>query len=304
MKSLSSIIFIEQAYTYEKGGVTLTKIAWVTDSTAFLDQELKDNPNVFQIPLTVILDGEEYIDGVDLTADELFERLKSLKTPPTTSQPSVGAFQQLYEKLENDYDVIVSILLSAKLSGTVNSSEQAAKLISKPVYTIDSKILSYPLTALLKSGIHLAEKGLSVEEIIDQLSMVIESNETYVLVGSLEQLHRSGRMSGLQFFLGSMLNIKPLISIENGSLNAKEKVRSEVKAKDRIFDYLRKANEKQPIKEVYLLYGLHERVALEWKEELREEFTNIECITSPLGATIGVHAGENTIGISWFNHRV
>lgn len=277
------------------------KTAWVTDSTAYLDQELKNHPDLYTIPLTVLLDGEEYSDGIDLTPQQLFDRLKQLKNPPMTSQPSVGAFQSLYEQLAKDYDQIVTVLLSGKLSGTVSSSEQAAKLVDIPVTIFDSQILTYPMSALLKKGMELFAAGHGLDAVKEALEQIRDTNETYVLIGSLEQLHRGGRMSGLQFFLGSMLNVKPIISIENGALEVKEKVRGEKKAKEKILDYFRLSYEKYQFKEVYILYGLHEEQAEHWRGELMEQFPQLEIKCCPLGAVIGVHAGENTLGISWFN---
>ncbi|NYE04707.1 DegV family protein with EDD domain [Bacillus niacini] len=279
----------------------MVKTAWVTDSTSFLDEELRNHPDLYTIPLTILLDGEEFADGIDLTAAELFARLKEVKAPPKTSQPSVGVFQELYKKLSQNYDQIVAVLLSGKLSGTVSSSEQAAKLVDIPVKTFDSHILTAPMTALLKKGMELMDAGNSVESVMDHLESLKKTNETYVLIGSLEQLHRSGRMSGLQFFLGSMLNVKPIISIEEGALNTKEKVRSDKKAKDRILDYFKSSYEKNKFKEVYLLYGLHQEHANEWKVELERLYPELKVIPCPLGAVIGVHAGENTLGISWHN---
>jgi DegV family protein with EDD domain len=277
------------------------KIAWVTDSTAFLDHELKNHPDVYVIPLTIVLDGKEYADGIDLTPHELYARLKSLKTPPKTSQPAVGAFKTLYDDLAKNYDLVVSVLLSSKLSGTVSSSQQASQLVDIPVVTIDSKILTYPLSALIKMGIRELQASGDIESVINYLEEQTNKTETYVLIGSLEQLHRSGRMNGIQFILGSMLNVKPIISINDGELTIKEKARSEKKAKDKIIDLLRKSNDKAPIKEAYILYGLNPEEALRWKKELEEQFVNIDFITCPLCATIGVHAGENTLGISWYN---
>jgi len=279
----------------------MLKTAWVTDSTAYLDKELQNHPDLYTIPLTVLLDGEEYSDGIDLSPQQLFGRLKQLKNPPMTSQPSVGAFQSLYERLANEYDQIVTVLISGKLSGTVSSSKQAAQLVEIPVTTFDSQILTYPMSALLKKGMELFAAGHSVESVIEELEQIRDTNETYVLVGSLEQLHRGGRMSGLQFFLGSMLNVKPIISIVNGALEVKEKVRGEKKAKEKILDYFRLAYEKYQFKEVYLLFGLHEDHADEWRFELQELFPQLKIVSCPLGAVIGVHAGENTLGISWFN---
>lgn len=277
------------------------KTAWVTDSTAFLDDELKNNPDLYSIPLTILMDEEEFIDGVDLTAVQLFEKLKHLKNPPKTSQPSIGSFQGLYEKLSKEYDQIVSFLLSSKLSGTFSSSEQAAQLVDIPVTSIDSKILAYPLSALLKKGIELSKEGKSIQEVKKEIERIRDTNETYVVVGSLEQLHRSGRMSGVQFYLGSMLNVKPIISIEDGALKVKEKARSEKKAKEKMIDFLRSSYQKSRFKEAYILYGLHLDAAKAWEKDLQEEFPDLTFYCCPLGATIGVHAGENTLGISWFN---
>jgi len=279
----------------------LVKTAWVTDSTAFLDEELKYHPDLYINPLHIVLDDEEYLDGIDLTAEQLFTKLKLAKIPPKTSQPSVGSFQILYEKLEMEYDQVITILLSGKLSGTVSSSQQAANLVSIPVTTIDSKILTYPLTALIKKGMEWLSEGKSLDYIADKLETIRDTNEAFVLVGSLEQLHRGGRMSGVQFFLGSMLNIKPIISIVDGGLTIKEKVRSEKKAKEKIVDYLRISYENHKMKEVYILYGLHKEQADNWKNELIRQFSELNIICCPLGAVIGVHAGENTLGISWFN---
>lgn len=279
----------------------MVKTAWVTDSTAFLDEELRNHPDLYTVPLSIILDGEEYADGIDLSPAQLFERLKQLKNPPTTSQPSVGAFQTVYEQLAKDYDQVVSVHLSGKLSGTVSSSEQAAKLVDIPVTTFDSKILTYPMSAILKKGMELLSAGNSLESVIEQMEAIRDTNETYVLIGSLEQLHRGGRMTGLQFFLGSMLNVKPIISIEDGLLQAKEKVRSEKKAKEKILDYFRLSYEKHQFNEVYILYGLHEEQANEWKADIEKQYPQLKVFCCPLGAVIGVHAGENTLGISWHN---
>ncbi|MEH7418210.1 DegV family protein [Neobacillus drentensis] len=279
----------------------MVKTAWVTDSTAYLDHELRNHPDLYTIPLTVLLDGEEYFDGIDLTPKELFARLKELKTPPKTSQPSVGSFQSLYEQLSKEYDQIVTILISGKLSGTVSSSKQAASLVEIPVTTFDSHILTFPMSSLIKKGMELVNDGHHIESMIKQLEQIRDTCETYVLVGSLEQLHRGGRMSGLQFFLGSMLNVKPIVSIEDGALSVKEKVRGEKKAKEKILDYFRISYEQKQFKEVYLLYGLHEEQAKAWHLELQEQYPEVKIISCPLGAVIGVHAGENTLGISWFN---
>lgn len=279
----------------------MKKVAWVTDSTACLEGELAECPHIYTVPISILLDGEEYLDKEDLSSEELFEKLKTLKQPPKTSQPPVGQFKTMFEKLEEHYDAVVSILVSSKLSGTYSSSVQASQLVKIPVYNIDSKILSYPLTVQIKKGMEWLEKGLSIEKVREKIERLRETYEAYVLIGSLEQLHRSGRMSGLKFYLGSLMNVKPIIQVVDGILSVKDKARSEKKAKEKIFSYLQQSYKKFKLKEVYILYGRYEDVALKWKEELTERFPKLKFSCHPLGATIGLHAGEDTIGISWYN---
>ena len=278
----------------------MLRIAWVTDSTVYLDEAIKERGDVFTIPMTIIFETEEFHEGVNITLDQFYKKLKSAPTPPKTSQPSVGMFVQLYEKLQTEYDHIFSIHVSGKLSGTVSSAFGASKLVDIPVTVIDSKILTYPMGIMIRDGIRLHEEGNSIEEIGTYLEKMAERNETYVLIGSLEQLHRSGRMNSAQFYLGSLLNIKPIISLTGGSLTVVEKVRSEKKATARIIEMFENAYNNNLIDEVYLLYGLRDDKAKLLKEEIRQLSEDIEIKICPLGTAIGVHAGEETIGISWF----
>lgn len=279
----------------------MKKIAWVTDSTAFLDEELQHHPDIFVIPLQILLDDEQFEEGINLTPEQLFEKLKIVKSIPKTSQPSVGAFRNLYNKLAERYDAIISIHVSSKLSGTFSASEQASQLVHTPVISVDSKLISFPMSVLIKQGIKWHEEGKSISEITSKIAKLVETNETYVLVGSLEQLHRSGRMSGLQFFLGSLLNVKPIISLDKGILKMKEKVRSENRAKERIIQFLKDSFERYRFNEVYLMYGLHEKEALSWKKELEKKIPQLKYFCYPLCTAIGLHTGENTLGISWYN---
>src|SRR5690606_4923606 len=110
-----------------------------------------------------------------------------------------------------------SIHISSKLSGTVSSAKQAAEIVNIPVTIIDSNILTYPMSVLVKEGIRLFHEGATIEEIKTELLDLRTKNETYVLIGSLEQLHRSGRMNTAQYYLGSLLQIKPIIELKDGA---------------------------------------------------------------------------------------
>ncbi|WP_338067937.1 DegV family protein [Bacillus salacetis] len=276
------------------------KIAWVTDSTACRSEGIRNNEDVYIVPMNILIGNKEFKDGVDLFPEEMFRLLKGNGADAKTSQPSIGIFQELYTNLQEEYDHIFSIHVSLAFSGTFSSAQQAAQLVDIPVTVIDSKILSYPLTKLILDGMEAAEKGLDPAEIEKFLEAKLNTGKTFVMVGSLEQLHKSGRMNGLSFFLGSMLKIKPILLIEDGKLQVEEKVRSIPKGYSRMRDYLDHALQSKNIKEVYILYGLNKEEADAWVADLSGKYPEISFSSHELGAVIGVHAGENTLGISWF----
>ncbi|MCA1054558.1 DegV family protein [Rossellomorea aquimaris] len=279
------------------------KIAWVTDSTAFIrDLTSCEDQDIFVVPMNIVFGDKEYKDGLDLTPEQLFAKLKEEKVEVKTSQPSIGTFKELYESLAERYDHIFSIHVSSHFSGTFSSAYQAAEILKDEVpfiTCIDSKTLTYPLTELIEYGQLLHAKGKTVEEIQRLIEEKILTREVFVMVGSLEQLHKSGRMNGLSFFLGSMLSIKPILSIIDGQLEVKDKVRSIPKGLSKMERLLKEALESKNVKRVSILHGLNHDEASEWKAELEVEHGHIKFGTYPLGAVIGVHAGENTIGISW-----
>ncbi|MBE4910157.1 DegV family protein [Bacillus luteolus] len=278
----------------------MERVAWVTDSSVWLDEDIQNRPDVFVEPITIFFEEEEYLDGITITPEQFYTKLRTSQSVPKTSQPPVGKFAQLYNRLHKDFDHIFSIHLSGKLSGTLSSAQQAANLVDIPVTVIDSKILTYPMGVLIREGIRLRDDGKDIKEINSYLTAMANKNETYVLIGSLEQLHRSGRMNSAQFFLGSMLSIKPIISITDGALSVVEKVRSEKKATARIIQLLKDAINNKDIEEIYILFGLNDDKAKGLKEEIKQISSRLKISIFPLGTAIGVHAGEDTLGISWF----
>ncbi len=284
------------------------RIAWVTDSTAFVPNNSVSKENhIYIVPMIIYFGENEYQDGIDLSPEDLFAKLREKKVEVKTSQPSIGTFKEIYEQLSKDYDYIFSIHVSSHFSGTYSSATQAAAILSDTIpniICIDSKIISNPLTELILFGQSLANEGKNPEHIKHALENRISSSETYVMVGSLEQLHKSGRMGGLSFFLGSVLNIKPMLAIEDGKLEVRDKVRSIKKGLNSMEERLNLALAAKQVSKVSVLHGLNREDALEWTEQLRQKFPEIEFGAYPLGAVIGVHAGANTIGISWFEEKI
>ncbi|KAA0550147.1 DegV family protein [Bacillus sp. BGMRC 2118] len=281
------------------------KIAWVTDSTVSLDKSLVNHPDIYSVPMVILFNNEEYRDGIDLSVEEFFMKLESSPKLPTSSQPAVGAFVELYESLTESYDVIVSVHLSNKLSGTYATSVQAANMVDFPIHIIDSKLLSLPMGKMIQHGMNMHQAGHSVEEIVSALTFMADQHETYVMIGSLEQLHKGGRMTGAQFLIGSALKIKPILAVVDGALEPKEKIRTEKKAEQRMIDLFKEAKQANPdLDEVHLLYGRYPDVATEWKQILSEQYPDVKVETCPLGPVIGVHAGAKTFGISWSKRKV
>ena len=281
------------------------KVAWVTDSTGFLDEELQQNEHIYIVPIQLHMEGKSYSDGVDITNEEMFQAMSERGAVVTTSQPSVGQFKQLYEKLESEgYERIYAFLVSEQLSGTVSSSKQASQLVKIPVHTFDTMLLSYPLTYIMKKAMTLYESGRNHDEILEQAAIYRDSNEAYVLIGSLEQLHKSGRLSSVKYYIGSFLKIKPIIAVVKGKLEIPDIARNDLHAEKVIFAKLKVAVENYNISDCMILYGRFRTQADKWIEKIEQLYPDLRLHVYPLGTAIGVHVGGNTLGISWFKEKI
>jgi DegV family protein with EDD domain len=279
------------------------KMAWITDSTAFITEDLKNHPDVYVVPLGIIFGDTAFEDGVDLSTDELYERIRSNKEVPKTSQPSSGRFAELFEKLKEEYECAIAIHVSSKLSGTLSSCKTGAEMADFNVETIDSKSMSYAITYLIQLGIAMNEKGIELGEITKTLQSEADLSDNYILLGSLDQFYKGGRMSGTSYLLGSILKIKPIIRINrDGEFELFEKVRSEKKAVARMIELLKESYEKYQITNIQIMHGNVQSKAEELANEVRVVFPNLTIFIGEISSTIAVHAGEGTVAILWNNN--
>ncbi|MBT2688174.1 DegV family protein [Bacillus sp. ISL-47] len=284
--------------------MTNKKIAWITDSTAFLTQELLNHPDVYVVPLTITFGEESYEDGVDLTTEQLYSRIRAEKEVPKTSQPSAGRFAELFEKLKSEYDSAVSVHISSKLSGTLNSCLSGAELAEFPVTGVDSKCMSFAITTLIQKGLMLANNDMPAHKIAEILQNEANKSENYILLGSLEQFYKGGRMSGTQYLLGSILKIKPIIRINrDGEFELFDKVRSEKKAIKRMIELLGDSYSKHTIPQVQIMHGNVEGKANELAEEIKSAFPRLDIFIGEISSTIAAHAGEGTLAVIWHNEK-
>ncbi|SET18087.1 EDD domain protein, DegV family [Oceanobacillus limi] len=276
------------------------KIAFVTDSTAYLSNRLRNHPDVYVVPIVVISEGNEYEDGVDLTSDQLYEMIRSNREVPKTSQPNVNQFTALYKQLSEEYESAIAIHVSSQLSGTIRSSEAGKQEAKFEVEVIDSNSLSFAITTLMEKGLELAEQGMEVQQIRVELQRDVPKSRNLVLLGSLEQLYKGGRMSGAQFLLGNLLQIKPILSINSdGELGLLERVRSEKKALSKVINLFRQSYDQSKIEKVGIMHGNEPTKAMKVKDLIENEIPGLNIVIGEISSSLAVHAGEGTLGIFW-----
>ncbi|QNK86533.1 MULTISPECIES: DegV family protein [unclassified Sporosarcina] len=280
-----------------------TKIAWITDTAAQLDESFIRKHNVHILPLSIVFADVVFKETVDMTQEEFYDKLRIAKNPPKTSQPAIGEMVALYEKLqEQGYDCAIALHVSSGLSGTFDSSQTAAQMVDFKVYPIDSKIGSYPMIKMIEIGNELLEQGHDIKEVVAAIKKMTENSKLSFIPANLNQLHKSGRVSGTQAFLSNLLNIKVVISFEDGKPVMKEKVRANKRAKINVTDLLRSDMENSSIPEIAVIHCNNVMNAESWKEELLQEFPNLKVQVLPLSVCVGVHAGEGTTGLSWVRY--
>ncbi|PLR90803.1 DegV family protein [Bacillus sp. T33-2] len=276
------------------------KTAVVTDSTAYIPKELHEKLNIHMIPLTVIFGNETYREEIDITAEEFYEEVKH-KELPTTSQPPIGQFVELFEQLANEYDAVISIHLSSGISGTFQGAGTAGTMVEGiKVYPFDSEISCMVQGFYAIEAAELAEQGESADTIIARLKEMKQSVRAYFMVDDLSHLQRGGRLSSAQAFIGSLLQVKPLLHFEDKKIVPFEKVRTRKKALNRVVELLEEDAGSGEAYRVVIIHANREQEAIEWKAELEAKFPNVEFLISYFGPVIGTHLGEGSMGMGWY----
>lgn len=281
----------------------MKKIAWITDTAAQLDDAFIQKHNVHVLPFGVVFSDRLYMESIDLTQEDFYNKLHLSKTSPKTSQPAIGEMLSLYEKLKLEgYDFAIALHVSSGLSGTFESAQAASKMTEFKVFTIDSKIGSFPMVKMIEIGNKLFADGKNVDEVVATINELTSKSKLSFIPASLNQLHKSGRVSGTQTFLSNLLDIKVVINFEDGKTVLKEKVRSNKRAKNIVTSLLRTDMEKGSVPEVAVINCNNTADSEIWKEELLQEFPSLKVEVVALSVCVGVHAGEGTTGLSWVRY--
>jgi fatty acid kinase fatty acid binding subunit len=283
--------------------LTAANTAIVLDSTADFTDEAKRFPNWRVVPLYVRFGDESFRDYVDLGPDQFYARLRTSTVTPTTSQPTPGDFLATYEGLAGRYDRIYSLHIGGKLSGTCQSAANAGELLgSDKVRTVDTGTASAAVAMLALAMQRRLDIGTSDEQIDALVARYRESHGLLFTFETLEFLQRGGRIGRASAMAGTLLNVKPILSIRDGEVVPVKRVRGSQKALTEIVDQLEQGSENVESLRIGIAHAdVPDRAAaLELLVREARPLATIEVVTS-LGAVIGAHAGPGTVGLFWFD---
>jgi DegV family protein with EDD domain len=280
----------------------MSKTAVVTDSTAYIPDELCKKLNITVVPLSVIWGGETYSDGVTMKPAEFYTRLKNSKVMPTTSQAApVDMHKAFSSLLEQGYDVM-GIFISEKLSGTLDSARQAREELASEkdkIALFDSETTAMALGFQVLALTRAAADGASLKDCQKLVEQVRPNTGVYFVVETLEFLHRGGRIGGAQKLLGSALSLKPILTIQDGKVDSADNVRTTTKAYDKVIELVA---EKCAGKSNVRLATLHANAEENAKAVLKkaaEKLNAVESILSSVSPAIGTHTGPGTVGLAY-----
>ena len=280
----------------------MSKVAIVTDSTAYIPDEMLKQYNITVVPLILIWGEENFRDGIDMQPGEFYKRLASSKVMPTTSQATVLSMQDAFERLvEQGYDVL-GIFISSKLSGTIQSAIQAREMMTngkEKVVILDSLATIMAMGWPVLTAARAAQAGENLGECLKIAEKARDQTGVLFVVETLEFLRRGGRIGGAQALLGTVLNIKPLLELREGRIESVEKIRTKKKALEMMLDM---AEERMAGRLPVRLATIHanaEAEALALLETARNRFHPAESLQSVLSPVIGTHAGPGTVALAY-----
>ncbi len=270
----------------------------ITDSTADLPPALAEELGITVVPLNVHFGTEVYRDGVEITADEFYRRLVTASRLPTTSQPTPGDFLSAYDEMGQTTDEILSVHISAKLSGTMNSATQALEEYGGAcrIEIIDSLQGSMGLGMLAIAAAEAARRGDSLDDVVTETRATISKVGFIGLLDTLEYLEKGGRIGKAQAFMGSLLRIKPLLTIRDGEAHPLERARTRAKGVDRMCELVQA---EMPLKDLAVVYTTTPDEARALAQRLQPHLPQGEVILSQVGPVVGTYLGPGVLGVAF-----
>lgn len=276
------------------------KTAIVSDSTAYIPQEICEQYDIHIIPLSVVFADETYREIFDISNQDFYDRMRNASELPTTTQPPIGMFVSMYEKLAEDYDAVISIHLSSGISGTYQGAVSAAGIVDTiKVYPYDSELACMIQGFYALEAAKMAREGKGPEEILARLDEMKANTRAYFMVDDLTNLKKGGRLSGVSATVGDLLQIKPLLHFVDKVIVPYELVRTRKKALNKIIKMFEEDAAKGVPLYATVLHANRKEEAEKILADFQEKYPHVEFILSEFGPVIGTHLGEGAMGIGW-----
>jgi EDD domain protein, DegV family len=282
------------------------KIALVTDSTNDLPQSYREKYQVYVVPLTIVWGENQYLDGVELKAEDFYARLSSDATLPTTSQPTPKQFLEKYQEAVADgAQEIIVLTISSAMSGTIQSARTAAQDFSAPVHIIDSKSNSMSLGWQVLAAARERELGGTAEQIIAAVDQVRQGLHYHIILETIDYLFHGGRIAGAARFIGGLLHLKPQIRVnhETGAVEAGDIARTRAQAIDRLYtSFFKHFDGTRPL-HIAVLHNAALEEAEALAEKIRAEFNPQELIITIVSPVLGVHTGPRALALCGYAEK-
>jgi DegV family protein with EDD domain len=276
------------------------KVAIVTDGVSSLTPAQGEQYGLKVAPIYVIFDEKTYLSGVNLDASEFYRLLRANKKLPTTSQPIAKDFIDIFTKLKDEVDEIVTVVVSHHLSATLQSALMAQKEFTEiPVHVINSESVSLGLGMMAIAGARAAAQGQDAQQVLQLLEKIKQSMNVIFTVETLEYLHKGGRIGGATALLGSALSIKPILYIKDGRIEPLEKTRTRKRAVARLLELVEEKVGRSET-QFAILHCEAEQEAVALGEEIKAKFNCVDLVISEAGPVIGTHAGPGTLGVAFY----
>ena len=280
----------------------MAKVALVTDSTSYIPKEVREKYPITVVPQVVIWEGQTYEDDVTITPEQFYTRLRTAKVMPTTSQASVVNMHKAFSSLIDQGYEVLGIFLSAKLSGTFQSAIQGREQLTSgkdKVDFVDSETTAMAMGFQVLTVARAIEQGASFADCKALAEKARAYTGVYLTVDTLEFLHRGGRIGGAQRFLGTALNLKPVLAVQGGRVEPVERVRTRSKALDRVVEIVaEKCAGKSPIR-IATLHANSEADAKYMLDKIAPMVNPIESVLAAVSPAVGTHTGPGTVGLAY-----
>lgn len=278
----------------------MTNVKIVTDSSCTMEKSLRDELNIHMMPLSIMVDGVVYPDDDHLPGEKFMDMMANAKALPKTSQPPIGEFVELYDRLGEDGSEVISIHMTKGLSGTVEAARQASNLSSSKVTVIDSDFTDKGLSFQVIQAAKLAQAGAGVPEILAEIERVKQNTKLYIGISTLDNLVKGGRISRTTGLLSNIFNMKVVMDFENTELIPVAKGRG-VKTFNKWFDELKSELSKIPnVRQIGISHADGLELANGFKEGLQAIFKDMDIPVLHTNPVIATHTGKNAFAIMYY----